>query len=147
VRLPVLPNRKEVSYQLSQYAVDCCQELRSAKQGVASQTIADVFSIIPSSRSTQSKDKETLYPSLPSPFTNAHLGRHFLVCSACPSTLWCPSSFALVPSFLKTSACRSPCLKETKGISRTLDRVCHKRRCRPNHTHAYNPFEYPRIPA
>jgi hypothetical protein len=69
VRLRIPKKRKKEPYQSSQHAVNCSQELRSAKQGLASETIADVFSIIPSSRSTQSKDKETLYPSVPSPFT------------------------------------------------------------------------------
>ena len=75
----------------------------------------DVFSIIPSSRSTQSKDKETLYPSSPSPFTtpaSAATSWFALLIHPFSGRLF---SFALVFSLLKSRACRSPCLKETKG--------------------------------
>lgn len=119
------------------------------KAGVASETIADVWSSpsFPRLEAHKAKTRKHFTHLCLSPSHNAHLGRHFLVCSACPSTLRCPFSFALVPAFLKTSACRSPCLKETKGNPRTLDRVCHKRRCRPHYSRTCNPFDYTRIPA
>jgi hypothetical protein len=81
------------------------------------------------------------------PHHNAHLGRHFLVCSARPfdppvSVLVCSCSF-----ISQNQRLQKPVFERDKGKPRTLDRVCHKRRCRPHHTHAYNPFEQPRIPA
>jgi hypothetical protein len=58
------------------------------------------------------------------------------------SVLVCSCSF-----ISQNQRLQKPVFERDKGKPRTLDWVCHKRRCRPHHTHAYNPFEQPRIPA
>lgn len=104
----------------------------------------DVFSIIPSSRSTQSKDKETLYPSC-------------LPHSQRPTRPPLPGLLRLfIDSLVFIIVCSCSCISQNqrpqkpvferdKGNPRTLDRVCHKRLRRPDHSRTCDPLEYSRI--